>query len=254
MKHQSSKIVKLFSSKETGNLSQISVLLVLILVLLSIPTIIYAASVDSFSFHFKALAGESLKWIEPGSEVRKLSLFKLLHDLSATSTLLDDEKLTTGAFLGISYMQGTTVLFSLILPLTLVLFLFVLLFIPMNLRDQKIFYYMIRVVSSLSSLDVFAVSIIAAVAQLEQFSLFIQGDQCNFIVNHFDTDCFRVTTELLPASWILFSSAILILIVSQLVFAICEQALLEREARAIALYMRIDEDESIQDMERRISF
>jgi hypothetical protein len=109
------------------------------------------------------------------------------------------------------------------------------LFIPMTLRDQKIFYYMCRFTASLASLDVFALSIIIAVSQLEQFSLFIQGEHCTLIKKYIihDMDCFRVKTELLSGCWLLFFCAFIVQVVTLSLFHLSEIVIVERENQAL---------------------
>ena len=225
-----------------GNMSRMTMIALIMLLACTVAVILLGAWVDSFSFKFKALAGIALEALDPGSEVRRYSFFKLLADLSAKSVVLDDEHLTTSLFLGVTYMQSVTILFSLVFPFVQIFLLGVLMLVPLNLRDQKIMFYISSLVGSVSSLDVFAVSVIIAVTQLEQFSLFLQGEKCDWIVDNFHLDCFRVKTELLPGSWMLFFAAVFLFAVARLVSGLCERVMLERELRCLSAASATDEE------------
>lgn len=207
--------------------------ILLVLLVSSAMVIGYGATVHSFSFRFKALAGYALEFLEPGAEVREYSLIQLIRDLSAKSVVLDDEKLTPSLLFGVTYMQSVTILFSLVFPFLQIFLLVVMLLARLNLRDQKVLFYLASLVSSLSCLDVFAVSIIVAVSQLEAFSLFLQGRKCDWIIEHWHVDCFRVTTELLPGCWLLFFAAVFLFVTSRIVLSLLSRVIEEREERAL---------------------
>jgi hypothetical protein len=122
---------------------------------------------DSFSFTFGGIVDVVL----PENQlVRDYSLFSLLDSLSKAS---EDAKGTDAS--SIQFTVYFTMLVSLFVPLVNVVGLMVLcaiLYIPTDMSVQRMNSWFVAVegISSWSALDVFTVSILAAVLQIEQFA------------------------------------------------------------------------------------
>jgi hypothetical protein len=122
---------------------------------------------DSFSFTFGGIVDVVL----PENQlVREFSLFTLLDSLSAAS---EDAKGTDAS--SIQFTVYFTMLVSLFIPLLNVVGLMVLsaiLYTPTDMSVQRMNSWFVAVegISSWSALDVFTVSIFAAVLQIEQFA------------------------------------------------------------------------------------
>lgn len=93
--------------------------------------------------------------------------------------------------------------------------------VPLNLSKQRSLFVVSEILNSWSSLDVFCVSIVAAMLQIQQFAAFIVGDSCdgiNKILQKYFPDgddiCFDVVATIDPSAWTLFLPAILLLVVS----------------------------------------
>jgi len=95
-----------------------------------------------------------------------------------------------------------------------------------------------EVLNAWSAIDVFVISILAALLEIQQFAQFIIGDRCNLINEilrqHFDgalngdDKCFDVKTKLYTGCWLLFSGAIIYLLSAFIVMRACHKALDEK--------------------------
>jgi hypothetical protein len=107
------------------------------------------------------------------------------------------------------------------MPTAFLLASLILWLVPLNLSKQRSLFVFSEILNSWSSLDVFCVSIVAAMLQIQQFASFIVGDSCdgiNEILKKYFPDgddiCFDVVATIDPSSWTLFLPAILLLVVS----------------------------------------
>ena len=114
---------------------------------------------------------------------------------------------------------------------------------------------MSEILNAWSCLDVFVVSIIAAVLEIGQFAHFIVGDKCDFInpfikkyfsetLDGHDT-CFEVEAYLQSGCWVLFISAITYFIASFIVMKVCRKALYERLPQEVKDYLKNKKNENI---------
>ena len=91
-------------------------------------------------------------------------------------------------------------------------------------------------------MDIFIVSIIAAILEISQFALFIVGEKCDAInpilAKYFSdvlgehNNCFSVVARLQEGCWILFASVILYTITVQVIMNVSRRALNERAGKA----------------------
>ena len=105
-----------------------------------------------------------------------------------------------------------------VMPIATLIIVIILWLIPFPRKIQKFLYSISEILNAWSCLDVFVISIIAAVVEIGQFTEFIVGDKCDFInpfikkyfyntLNGHDT-CFEVRAYLQSGCWILFIAAI----------------------------------------------
>lgn len=197
-------------------------------------SVYYGAAIDSFSFRFTELAGEALDFLEPGSNERRYSLLDLMRGLSREAFVVSyGGDMSPALKVGVTYLQTIFVWFAMAWPLTEITVMVAVWLIPLTLRDQKICYYALTVCASMASLEVFSIAVIVSVTNLERFSVFLQGDKCDAIIETFGVECFRVRTDLLPGCWVLFVASFTVLAVASTVFRFAETVLLEREQRAL---------------------
>lgn len=142
--------------------------LVVLLLLVSACLITVGGFVESFEFRFTGIAGKLIGFAQPESLVRRYSMVTIAQSLDP-----GPESLSERNMFGILFLQSIYLAFALVLPLVQVMFLLALWLVPMRLRDQKIVFHVTEMVSSWSALDVFIVSIIASVVQINQFAQFL---------------------------------------------------------------------------------
>ena len=107
---------------------------------------------------------------------------------------------------------------------------------------------MAEILNAWSCLDVFVLSIIAAILQISQFTEFIVGDKCdaiNPIVEKYFSDilgghntCFEVKAYLESGCWMLFAATIIFYVVTYAVLKICRNALDERLPDNVKEYLK----------------
>ena len=135
------------------------------------------------------------------------------------------------------------------MPVSTLISLIFLWFTPLPRRAQKICFTVCEILNAWSCLDVFILSIIAAILQISQFTAFIVGDKCDsidpyihkYFYNVLDghNTCFEVKAYLQSGAWILFVAAITFFIVSYFVRKICRNALDERLPDNVREYLEI---------------
>ena len=181
---------------------------------------------DTFEFVFSGLAGDLIRIVDPPQAVRRCSLLSIAKALGE-----DQEK---GHAFGVFYLQSLYILFAFVFPL-IVLFLAVLmLFLPFTLREAKILFYALEVVSAWAALDVFIVAIISAVVQINQFSHFLEGPYCDPIKEITGLkECFGVETQLLKGCWLILAAASCLWCFVQFVQRVSERAIADREEEII---------------------
>ena len=125
------------------------------------------------------------------------------------------------------------------MPFLLLVFLAVLWLVPMSLIWQQRLFTAAECFYAWSTVDVLALSLIAAQLQIEQFVTFIVGSKCdsiNAILRSLgpsilpveDEVCFDIRAFLDAGSWVLFCSAVLSTFVTIVVTRSCDTALHER--------------------------
>eukprot|EP00931_Biecheleriopsis_adriatica_P117811 TRINITY_DN93298_c0_g1_i1.p1 TRINITY_DN93298_c0_g1~~TRINITY_DN93298_c0_g1_i1.p1 ORF type:complete len:998 (+),score=156.45 TRINITY_DN93298_c0_g1_i1:36-3029(+) len=181
------------------------------------------AMVNSFQFDFAGLAAVALG--EEGSH-RPYSLIALGAQLPAASG--------EPGSVGIRMIQAIFFLFSLVVIIIYHIFLTFLWLQPLYRKSQKRLLAICQVLQAWSAIDVFVVSIIASVMEISRLVDFIVGDKCEAIeqllkdppaalADHLPPDllqhpsCVELSTSLKPGCWCLFASALISMIVGQVV-------------------------------------
>eukprot|EP01092_Planopodium_desertum_P006453 TRINITY_DN2682_c0_g1_i2.p1 TRINITY_DN2682_c0_g1~~TRINITY_DN2682_c0_g1_i2.p1 ORF type:complete len:196 (-),score=29.30 TRINITY_DN2682_c0_g1_i2:69-656(-) len=123
------------------------------------------------------------------------------------------------------------------MPLLYLLVLLVLWVVPMKSQLRRIVFVLSEIFNAWSALEVFVVSVIAALLEIEQFAKFIIGNRCdqiNVLLQDYASDllegdnvCFDVVATLKEGCWILFAGCLLYLLVGTLVMKICHKVLEE---------------------------
>jgi len=204
-------------------------LLITLLLIASTTLLVLGAIFPSFEFQFEGAAALVLSYLNQTTSNT--------YSLVSLGLALPDSTENPDSF-GTRYLQVTYFIFALAIPLTHMLTMIGLWLIPLSRKVQRRVFVLTEVLNAWSAIDVFVVSILAAVLEIEQFAQFIIGDRCNLIneilKQHFDgvlkgnDKCFDVQTKLYTGCWLLFTSAIIYLISAFVVMRACHKALEEK--------------------------
>lgn len=146
---------------------------------------------------------------------------------------------------GTRLIQSTFFLFALVVPVCHLIALKILWLLPLSARRQKQLYTLCEILNAWSALDVFVVSLLAALLEINQFAAFMVGDkvqyeplvltrpQCDLIsyilVHYFgglaDGKCFEVIPTLDTGCWLLFGACVLYIGAGNVVMRICHQVI-----------------------------
>lgn len=204
----------------------------------TLALVILGSRLISFSFNFHGLAGYALGLLDI-SPHREYSVLDL--GLSIPESYEFPNNFT------IRFTQVIYFLTIFVLPITHLIVVIFLWLIPFSRKIQKFIYSVSEILNAWSCLDVFVISIIAAVVEIGQFTQFIVGDKCDFInpfIQKYFTDildghntCFEVKAYLQSGCWILFAAAITYFVGSMIVMKVCRNALYERLPNEVKDYL-----------------
>ncbi len=208
--------------------------------------VIIGSYIISFSFNFHGLAGYALTLLNIDDH-REYSVLDLGFSVPKSYENPNSKAIR---FTQVIYFLTIFVLPILHLIITIILWL-----VPFSRKVQSVIYSMSEILNAWSCLDVFVVSIIAAVLEIGQFAHFIVGDKCDFInpfikkyfsetLDGHDT-CFEVEAYLQSGCWVLFTSAITYFIASFIVMKVCRKALYERLPQEVKDYLKNKKNENI---------
>lgn len=165
----------------------------------------------SMGFHFEGLTGYMLK-----------SAQRMDYSYISIGTALPSHSGVPNSF-AIRWLQASYFLFGVAMPACFLCVMLVLWVVPLTLRRQRQLHVLSEVFNAWSTLDVFCVSIVAALLEIQQFAAFIVGDSCDGINKILakptldekldgDDKCFDVQAYVKQASWVLFLAAGLLLV------------------------------------------
>lgn len=173
-------------------------------VVLAAAGIVYGASITAFTFNFEGFVA----WVlqdEGYSSQRSFSLLSMGVDLPRSGL--------NGASAPLRVAQVLFFLLTLGATLASQALLLLLWLIPLRHARQTLLYHVTEIVRAWSAVEVFLVSILVAVWQLQPLARFIVKDSCspinNFLKSDFDRPlqghdtCFEVTTAFNSGIWIL---------------------------------------------------
>jgi hypothetical protein len=201
--------------------------------------VIMGISLISFSFDFHGLAGYGLDLLKIDNH-REYSVIDLGRQMPSSA-----EKPNSYT---IRFTQIIYFLTILVFPILHLLTVIILWLVPLSRKIQKIIYTTCEIFNAWSCIDVFVVSIIAAIVEIGQFAAFIVGDKCDFINPFLEkffyktldghTTCFEVEANLQSGCWFLFAAAIMYFIGSMVVMKVCRNALYERLPEEVKEYIK----------------
>lgn len=214
---------------------------VVFLLIVAMALLVAGSITTSFEFNFMG----AIDLVLPEDQVQAdYSLLSLGEKLPQT-------QVNSNGF-GIRSLQVVFYIFALAMPAIQLICLGVLWIVPMTLRTQFVIFVMMEVSAAWTSLDVFVVSVIAALVEIRQFAAFIVGDKCDFITPYLSEDvqylldedkCFDVKTVLLEGCWLLFGSVVVQTAIGTAIAHMCEHAILARMRTASSAESSRDEEE-----------
>lgn len=193
----------------------------------SILSMIVGTFMNTFQFEFKGLTGYLM---DPDDRVMPYGLVSIGKVLPEASGSPKD--------FGIRWIQASYFAFGLGMPLAFLVALLLLWVTPLTLRIQKFCVVMTEVLNAWNALDVFVISIVAAIMEIQQFASFIVGDSCDLInevlKENMDTElegddkCFDVVATLKESAVYLYLSAFFLVVVGILMLRMFLYAVSER--------------------------
>ncbi|EAX85903.1 hypothetical protein TVAG_025310 [Trichomonas vaginalis G3] len=182
-----------------------------ICVLLAIIFVLFGSYLKTFSFEFVGLAGWALRLVK-AQQYREYSVIDLALQLPEAAEHKNS--------FGIRFTQAIYILVTNIMPLVHLLGLSILWFVPLKIEGIHILEKACEYMYSWACLDVFVISIVAAVMEISQLAKFMVGDKCvvvdvitqqyfaneDLIRDHLT--CFDVITTLLKGSYLVILAAV----------------------------------------------
>ncbi|KAL6068024.1 LBP/BPI/CETP family, carboxy-terminal domain protein [Balamuthia mandrillaris] len=208
--------------------------LVTALLLISLVMITVGSFIPSFEFQFHGLAAIALELLGYSTE-QSFSVISL-------GTAIPSHSADPNGF-GIRIIQATYFIFVFVVPLLHLITLLTLWLLPLRPAYQRRMFLVSEVLNAWSALEVFVISIIAALLEIEQFAEFIVGDKCELIdaitkqyfrgfLHGEPATCFSVVATLRWGCWLLFAACLLYLVAGFLVMRLCHKIMEEREDKA----------------------
>jgi len=189
-------------------------------------------SIQSFEFEFKGAFGLLLQFLDDPNPI-PFSVISLGMSFPESSATPDG--------FGTRFIQVSFFIFAILMPIAYLVCLLVLWMVPLTYTFQNRLLTLTATIHAWSALEVFVVSIIAALLELQQFAQFIVGNRCDLInkilatyaddMLHHDDKCFDVIATLKTGCWILFSACVIYVVVGSLVVKGCHNALKGRQER-----------------------
>lgn len=195
------------------------------LLIFSLILVIMGSIFVAFDFKFGGLVRIVLEFLNYTTE-HSYSIYTLGMSIPESYVEPDD--------FGIRLIQATFFMFAIGVPVIHLISLILLWNLPLRYTQQRILFLFCEVANAWASLEVFVLSVIVALVELDQFAQFMVGDKCDLInyvlVTYFPNSgtggrCFSVTTHLRTGCWTLFSACVIYIISAIIVMRICHVTL-----------------------------
>jgi hypothetical protein len=141
----------------------------LALLVFTLIILMFGTTLDTFAFHFKGLTGFLLK-----SDANVDYSFVSVGEAVPTASGSPND-------FSVRWMEACYFAFGIGMPMAFIVFISVMWFVPLSLSRQRLMLVIAEVLNAWNALDVFVVSIAAALVEIQQFAAFIVGDSCDGI-------------------------------------------------------------------------
>eukprot|EP01062_Namystynia_karyoxenos_P065974 TRINITY_DN5_c0_g1_i1.p1 TRINITY_DN5_c0_g1~~TRINITY_DN5_c0_g1_i1.p1 ORF type:complete len:1504 (+),score=553.56 TRINITY_DN5_c0_g1_i1:150-4514(+) len=198
-----------------------------ILLLVAFSFMLWGAASKTFSFAFEGLVAAIMDYCNKGSAKNDYSIFTLTshvidqaHDVAKYLPEVSGGVACT--YMSYWFIGVTFILFTIIVPIIMVVGLLAMWLVPLTLSEQKIVLFCNNILAAWSSTEVFIVSLLAALLEIGQFAAFLIGGRCDGInavlggpgvafgviqdLGYVEPKCFDVKTSFKPGVWILFGA------------------------------------------------
>ena len=193
----------------------------------------------SFTFEFGGLAGMAL-----GEDGRSAS-----YSLLSIGTSIPQSVEGSNIDIGIRFLQVSYFFFALVTPIICVTLLILLQIKPMPLHTQHKVLVLAEICNAWSAVEVFVLSIIAALFQITTFSNFLIGHKCDLVnqilqsnfadeIPSNDTVCYTVTAYVSKDCWILGIGVMLYSLIVSILLRFARCAIDERHTRVSVVTRR----------------
>lgn len=201
-------------------------LFIAFLLVATLSVVVVGSVINSFDFEFQGLVGFLLREIKD-SVVRPYSLISMGNALPDASEHPDS--------FGSRFIQAVFFTYAFGVPFAHLVVLFVLWVFPMVPATQRRWFHVAEVLNAWSALEVFVVSVIAALLEIRQFAQFIIGSRCDeinvilakYLNKELDGDdrCFDVQAYLQNGCWVLFGACLFSIVTGMLVMRMSHRAI-----------------------------
>lgn len=179
--------------------SRLAQVILVFLVVFSTLLVLAGSFTNTFQFVFKGLTGLFLK-----------DKSVVTYSMVSVGLLFPAAAGGYASPVALSWMQASYFTLTLAMPLGTLLMSLVLLLLPLKVQSMQRGMVLMEVCNAWSALDVFCLSVLATMLEIEQFAEFIVGDKCDGInvllgeyfdsVLHGDDKCFDMVAKVLSVS------------------------------------------------------
>eukprot|EP00727_Mastigamoeba_balamuthi_P012620 m51a1_g7981 hypothetical protein (1259) ;mRNA; f:59901-63961 len=204
------------------------------LMIVTMVLVLVGGFILSIAFEFRGAAGVALEGLLNMSATREYSLVDVGVSVPKSSP-------NPSAF-GPVIIVIVYLLTALIIPVLHMLAMLVLWCAPLTLRQQRWGLTVVEVCNAWACIDVYIVSMAAALLEIRQFAGFMVGDRCDGInrvlEQYFAQDleghniCFEVIAKLTPGSWPLIVSIFFYFFCTLIVMRVCDRVIKRRIGKA----------------------
>jgi len=181
---------------------------------------------ESFTFEIGGLAGILL-----GEDVSKTS-YSVLSLGNALPSSVENPQSPS-----IVFLQGTFFFFTMVTPILCLVLILILMITPLTIKWQRYLLVAAEITNSWSAVEVFLLSILAALFQISTFASFMIGDKCDEInilaqkifYDDNDTVCFSVDASVESDCWYLLCGACANFVLVSFCLETAEAAVKEKE-------------------------
>eukprot|EP00727_Mastigamoeba_balamuthi_P013477 m51a1_g8752 hypothetical protein (725) ;mRNA; f:94670-97310 len=200
------------------------------LMLVTVALVVAGAFIISIAFEFRGAVGVALERLLNTSATREYSLV----DVGVSVPSSSPEPWAFGPVL----ILVVYLLTALVIPVLHMLAMLGLWCAPLTLRQQRWGMTAVEVCNAWACIDVYMVSMAAALLEIRQFAGFMVGDKCDginrLLRRYFSQDlqghdvCFEVVAKLTPGSWPLIVSIVFYFACTAIVMRVCHRVINRR--------------------------